>query len=324
MWTIADFEGTGRVLEMDVIRCRRNALSHSAHDFSVFCVYDNIVPSQEGVLADFSFVEMPADGRRNKLTLLPYTVAGRYHRVAVEHLLSYQICTWADIKFSLDSTCKIGTHAVERVLAQMEDAWNGDVDMAKHSINCMIGLWATDHDYCYTCKTSRNLSDRRGSHNSTPVYYGNGECIYDFIFRTRIMSNSSYRPVHDQIMHTEAVHMARLVHCVRGVSPLNVIKHVKTDALLLEGHTEKAHKQLQALCDELQYKDLPDLRNRFQKRPRGQTELFPIDLCSRREGDTASVYRHFGANNASKCRGRPSSPVSWCRSYASARLWWTS
>jgi hypothetical protein len=66
----ASQEGAGELFELDVRRCRRNALAHSAHDFSVFCPYDRIVPAETGKLCDYSFVKLPPT-RKTKLTLLP-------------------------------------------------------------------------------------------------------------------------------------------------------------------------------------------------------------------------------------------------------------
>ena len=51
------------LFELDVRRCRRNALAHSAHDFEVFCPYDRIVRAEVGKLSDFSFVKLPPAGR---------------------------------------------------------------------------------------------------------------------------------------------------------------------------------------------------------------------------------------------------------------------
>jgi hypothetical protein len=53
-------------LELDVRRCRRNALMYSAHDFSVFCPLDSVAPAQAGKLADYSWVELrnPPPGSR--------------------------------------------------------------------------------------------------------------------------------------------------------------------------------------------------------------------------------------------------------------------
>ena len=45
-------------LELDVRRCRRNALAISAHPFCVFSPLDSILPSKDGILGDYSFVSL--------------------------------------------------------------------------------------------------------------------------------------------------------------------------------------------------------------------------------------------------------------------------
>ena len=40
---------------VDMRRCRANALRQPGYEWSVFCVYDNIVPSVDGVLCEWSY-----------------------------------------------------------------------------------------------------------------------------------------------------------------------------------------------------------------------------------------------------------------------------
>ena len=83
-----------------------NALTNSAHEWSVFCVFDHVVPAKAGILADFTFVKLKP-GKRTKLNLLPYIGPMWYHRVAVEHLLHYAIATWDDLTWSFSSTGRL-------------------------------------------------------------------------------------------------------------------------------------------------------------------------------------------------------------------------
>ena len=102
VWTVNEFlEKDGEEpIELGIIRCRPNALAHSTCDFSVLCPLDNIVNAQEGVLADFSYIDMKV-GRRSALAVLPYIGPNWYHRIAVEFLLHHKIITWKDIQYSL-------------------------------------------------------------------------------------------------------------------------------------------------------------------------------------------------------------------------------
>ncbi len=113
-----------------------NALANGAHEFSVFCVFDNVVISNVGELADFSFVSMKP-GKRTKLALLPYVGPMWYHRVAVEHMLHYAISTWDNILFSFSSTGKLPAESFKTPIQNMEKSWE-DKAVAKYSINSMI------------------------------------------------------------------------------------------------------------------------------------------------------------------------------------------
>ena len=43
---------------IDVVRCRMNGLANNAHDFPIFCPFDNVEAEREGHLADFSYVDL--------------------------------------------------------------------------------------------------------------------------------------------------------------------------------------------------------------------------------------------------------------------------
>ena len=65
-------EKAAEIIEIDVKRCRRNALSFASHDFSVFCPLDNVEVSTQCELGDFSFVDVKP-GKRSALNLLPWS-----------------------------------------------------------------------------------------------------------------------------------------------------------------------------------------------------------------------------------------------------------
>ena len=75
---------TAKLCELDVCRCRKNALAHCAYAIPIFLPYDNIVASRPGHIADFSFVELAGRGRCATLSLLPFVGKMWYHRVTVE------------------------------------------------------------------------------------------------------------------------------------------------------------------------------------------------------------------------------------------------
>ena len=132
-------------LELDVIRCRRGAMAHSPVDFSIFSPLDSIEKAQPGELADFSYVFIRNARQRSPLSLLPYTGKGWYHRIAVEFMLHWGICSWLDVEYSLSSTAHVSSSLLRKILDQMEVAWGTDPDnYRKLSVNSMIGLFSVD------------------------------------------------------------------------------------------------------------------------------------------------------------------------------------
>ena len=90
--------------------------------------------------------------------------------------------TWADIRYSFSSTAKIPLAALQTVLERMEAAWqDNDGDMAKLSVNAMIGLWATDERYVYSCRTSRHTEDGIGAHAKRHVVSNSNDTLFGFI-----------------------------------------------------------------------------------------------------------------------------------------------
>ena len=274
------------MLELDVRRCRRNALAHSAHDFSIFCPLDNIKEAS-GKLGDFNYIAIPS---RNKLTHLPYTGPGWYHRVAAEALLHYGKCTWGHIKWTFSSAAHAPHNILQQPLSIMEEAWGEDKVLAKMSVNQMIGLWATDRTTVYSVKTTRNSLDAPGHFMRREVHFGD-QVTTDYVYATKSLTNYSWRPIHDQIMHTEATRVAQLIYIVGQLRiPARCIKSVKTDCLILQGFEKRRKKQLVAIAN-TQFNDLPHLRRKYEKPPENQPQINCACELAGRKGDQNQVFR---------------------------------
>jgi hypothetical protein len=185
-----------------------------------------------------------------------------YHKAAVEFLLHHGICEWRDITFSLNATGKVPTQCVSKPLEIMENAWGEDVDMAKFSINSMLGLWSTDAQCVYHVKTSTDPADGHGAWAKRLVTWEGGE-TFDFIFARKVITNATMRPIHDVIMATEHVRVAQVLFCLSCLKvPKRCIKDIKTDAVIIKGAPKK---QKAAIVDlgKLCFQDLPTLRQRF-------------------------------------------------------------
>ncbi len=260
VWRVHD-QGEGQLFELDVRRCRRSALAHSAHDFPVFSPYDSIRRSVPGELCDFTFVALKP-GRRNAVSLLPWVGPMWYCRVACEHLLHYGICTWDDCLWSLQATSHIPKECLLEPLRIMEEAWGDARDLAKFSVNALVGLWATTNLHTYSVVTSSSPCDAEGSVLKRIVEFGEGETTHDFIRATRVLQNCSMRPIHDQIMHTEATRMAQLAFVLRALGvPRRDIADIKTDAITLVC-TKKRRTEMAAVATTT-FAELPGLRRKY-------------------------------------------------------------
>ena len=283
--TCADASTGG--LELDVRRCRRNAMSHAAHEWSVFSPLDSVVPSETGVLGDFSFVEL-RDARRSRLNTLPFAGNGWYHRVAVEFGLHHGVIAWGDIKWSFSATGRLPASVFEPALAEMEAAWGSDPEgLAKQSVNMMIGLWAIDSTSALSVKSSRDTADGVGAWARSQFEYGDGQVVVDHVFQTKLLTNASMRPIHDQIMHTEATRVAQLVYVVKALGvPPRAITDIKTDAVVLAGFAKKRRRALEAV-EEVTFAELPQLRRRFE----GIKAMLVENPMAGRAGDADKVFR---------------------------------
>ena len=77
----------------------------------------------------------------------------------------------------------------------MEEAWGDQEDLAKLSINQMIGLWASDATQVYHVKTSKDPADGLGAWAKRYVEFAGGYTT-DYIFASSLLTNTSMRHVH--------------------------------------------------------------------------------------------------------------------------------
>ena len=98
----------------------------------------------------------------------------------------------------------------------MEKAWSRIDDgmrYAKISINSLIGTLDIREDAAWLLRSSRTEDDLK------PLSSGQaclkihteyeGGSIYDYVLKTKLVDNASFRPIHDLTLHTEATRMAQ-------------------------------------------------------------------------------------------------------------------
>ena len=167
----------------------------------------------------------------------------------------------------------------------MEKAWEGS-DLAKLSVNSLIGLWAIDEATSLKTRTSTREDGRpKTDHCLTSIFEYEGGIVYDFTTRTRLISNASCRPLHDLCMCTEAARVGQMLLAIRlaGAVPYEI----KTDSVLF-----KAKKRKPVELDKLTFRDLSTLFTKGYPlaRPKVQqtvvlSDSFPFRQNKAREED---------------------------------------
>ena len=232
---------------IDVCRCRKNGLANARFPIPVFCPLDCIVPAREGELADLTYVDLPFDGRRGLLDRLPYVGRGWYSKPACAEMLDSGLAQWCHFRWSLEATAHVDQRWLEQALQTMEEAWpEGEEHMAKLSINALVGLFARNLDLVYSMRTSNHQVDGEGCSWRQTFTDAAGRMHWDHVFVTELLSNSSYRPVHDFIMGAEYTAVARVRRALAEV-PKRYLKCLKTDCLVMQDVPKKHRSAIERL-----------------------------------------------------------------------------
>ena len=278
-------EEKGELFEVDVRRCRRNALAKSAHPWPIFSPFDSIREAVPGQLADLSYVVLPRT-KKSRLNQLPWLGAAWYARPSVEWMLHVGLARWEDIKFSLHASAHVPPTSLAQVLDIMEEAWE-DVHLKKYSVNAMVGLWSTEQEHVYSVRTSDRAEDCQGHHMKRLVAYGDGKHTTDYLFATRLIGNSSWRPIWDFVIATEHTRVAQMRWVAERLGvPLRAVRQIKTDCLVLQP-ARKLFPKLMAM-GEIRHCDLAGLTQAHLDK--GQTRL-DESIALAPNVDEAPVFR---------------------------------
>ena len=232
---------------IDVCRCRKNGLANARFPLPVFCPLDCIAPAEEGKLADLMWIEMACDHRKGMLDRLPYVGRGWYAKPVCAYLLEAGLAKWQHFKWSLDATAHVDQQCLEQVLQRMELGWpEGEEHYAKLAVNSLVGLFARNLELIYSMKTSNHQVDGEGCSWRQTFTDAAGRTHWDHIFVTELLSNSSYRPVHDFIMGAEYVAVARIRQALADV-PRRYLKCIKTDCLVMQDVPKKHRPAVERL-----------------------------------------------------------------------------
>ena len=226
----------GDPLLLDVVRCRRNALLEAPFDWAIFTPLDEIVPAEPGTLYDLSFVQRDIKWTGDKLiSMMPFQGDGWYAAIAVQYLLSRGIIGWQHITHGLNATAHLPRDILREPLQIMEEAWEGDRDMAKASINSMIGLMCIEEASLWLVKSlliDEGTVSGWGVKTTSEFNDGNDHVV-DFYFQTVLDSTGrSMRPIHDVALQTESTRLAQAVEIIKSLgTPQRDICTFKTDSI---------------------------------------------------------------------------------------------
>ena len=154
---------------------------------------------------------------------------------ACAEMLDSGLAQWRHFRWSLEATARGPT--LVGALQTMEEAWpEGEEHMA--SINALVGLFARNLDLVYSMRTSNHWDGEAARQTFTDAA---GRMHWDHVFVTELLSNSSYRPVHDFMMGAEYTAMARVRRALAEV-PKRHLKCLKTDCLVMQDEAPLRHR----------------------------------------------------------------------------------
>ena len=108
----------------------------------------------------------------------------------------------------------------------------------------LVGLFARNLDLVYSMRTSNHQVDGEGCSWRQTFTDAAGRMHWDHVFVTELLSNSSYRPVHDFIMGAEYTAVARVR---RAEVPKRYLKCLKTDCLVMQDVPKKHRSAIERL-----------------------------------------------------------------------------
>jgi len=117
----------------------------------------------------------------------------------------------------------------------MEEAWCGVRQLAKESVNSLIGLWCLDEAWTHQLRSSTHDGDspegalKRTFHWSEEGAPGQ---IFDYITSTKLVSSSFCRPLHDLCLGVEAARVGQMIYALKHTGC--TVYEFKTDSILFQ------------------------------------------------------------------------------------------
>jgi 5-methylcytosine-specific restriction endonuclease McrA len=244
-------------LLLDIKKCRKNCLRECPYPIPIFSVVDTIVPCEKK-LYDLAYIEKRCAWKtgQNVLSNMPYQAPGGWFtKPAQEFLLHYGICKWEHFKWGLDASGHLPKdNYLKDAIDALVEAW-GDHENAKRCINCAVGLFHIDQDYCYSLRSCDEPQDEAMGNFFCKTQV-EGLSITDYVYRTRLESGGvSYRHLSDWCLCLEAVRLSTAYRLILAAGCLpKQISQCCVDSILFTPSHKRRKRCLE--IGEVTYKDL--------------------------------------------------------------------
>ena len=297
---------------MDCIRCRRNALYECAVPLPVFSPLDSIEQCNQ-TLGDLTFIDAPMPKTTGALMkAFPSKDLGGIHFPLPSGYYTLEKSRWDMCTHKIDASARHPPDYLRNALEVMEKSWSnteGGAAYAKNSINSMIGTFDIRSESAWLLRSSRTEDDLKPLSNGQACLkiktdYEGGS-IYDYVLKTTLVDNASFRPIHDLTLHTEATRMAQALAIIEKLgTPLKCIYEFKTDSILFD--PGKNSNKIKDALESTTFGDLPGLYNNLVKAKQNR-----LDEYSKVDGveSNGKVFRCYEANEDDRLHCKRQLPV---------------
>ena len=112
-----------QAVEIDTIRCRRNAFDQNLEPIPIFSPIDEIRPLDDFVLGDYNFVDkdVSIEHAARYARMLPYSGKRWYWKASVQYMLNRGIIKWTDIKYKLTASAHVDCDFFKHIFATIEE-----------------------------------------------------------------------------------------------------------------------------------------------------------------------------------------------------------
>ena len=173
----------------------------------------------------------------------------------------------------------------------------------------MIGTFDIRSESAWLLRSSRTEDDLKPLSNGQACLkiktdYDGGS-IYDYVLRTKLVDNASFRPIHDLTLHTEATRMAQALAIIEKLgTPLKCIYEFKTDSILFD--PGKNSNKIKDALESTTFGDLPGLYNNLVKAKQNR-----LDEYSKVDGveSNGKVFRSYEATEDDRLHCKRQLPV---------------